>query len=112
MDIEKFQTEYELGFLMEQNQGKTVLKEYFGTEVDVTIPEVVTNIALNGFSCNQSLVSVILPEGMKHLDSMTFSKCTQLKTVNSLKNFCLLVRIPFVYVKIWRNLQFQTPLFL
>lgn len=57
------------------------LREYHGDELDVVIPEGVTMI---GFECfkNSKISSVTIPGSVRKIDSMAFSDCSNLQTVN------------------------------
>jgi len=58
-----------------------VLKEYRGKEGAVVIPEGVTRIENDAFSCCFSIVSVTVPEGVTSIGEGAFYGCDRLKSV-------------------------------
>lgn len=58
------------------------LAKYVGPGGDVVIPSEVTDInALAGFQGNDSITSVVIPEGVKKLSFYTFQNCRKLRRV-------------------------------
>ena len=58
------------------------LAKYVGPGGDVVIPSEVTDInALAGFQGNDSITSVVIPEGVKNLSFYTFQNCRKLRRV-------------------------------
>ena len=58
-----------------------VLKKYHGTEVHVTIPDGVTEIASNAFSDCTNLTSVTIPDSVTKIGNNAFYKCKSLTSV-------------------------------
>ncbi len=67
-------TSYENGFVIENG----VLLEYTGTDVNIVIPEGVTEIGEKVFENRTDILSVKLPEGLQVIGEYSFYGCTSL----------------------------------
>lgn len=58
-----------------------VLSAYYGDEIDVVIPDGVTEIAEEAFAFDDELTSVIIPDGVNTIGEGAFAECVNLKSV-------------------------------
>ncbi len=58
-----------------------ILKNYIGTSSHVTVPDGVTTIAKNAFTC-QKLESIYIPLTVKNIENDAFSKCSRLQSLD------------------------------
>ena len=59
----------------------TVLKKYRGTDVKVTIPDTVTEIAEEAFYDCKEVQSVVIPDSVEKIGDYAFAYCEELKKV-------------------------------
>jgi len=73
-------------FTYEELNGSITITKYTGSDAVVVIPESINNasvtqIGANAFFMNSNLVSVVLPNTVKHIGIMAFESCKALKEV-------------------------------
>lgn len=81
------------GWEYQVNGGAAAITGYTGDETDITLPNrlpkssgseetvVVNKIAYKAFANNQSIVSVVIPEGYYEIEPYAFTQCTSLQSV-------------------------------
>ena len=58
-----------------------ILTRYNGSDVEITIPEGITDIGVYAFAGNNSIKTVIIPDSINDIGSMMFEACTSLKSI-------------------------------
>lgn len=69
-------------FLLEYQGDQVILREYFGDEVHISLPEQVTVIAGEAFLKNDLMKTVTMPASLRNIEENAFAFCLSLEEIN------------------------------
>lgn len=79
--VKRYHAEVVEGDFIFEDETKTKLVLYIGTESDVTIPETVITIGKRAFNNNLSIQSVTMSDSVKKIEAAAFAGCEMLEKV-------------------------------